>query len=227
MGQGFSPADNSASADKSDDEAGADVAACEDDTAGAVETDSEPHPEADLPAPGAVGPVPRPGRAEISVVVTLATLLGLADQCGQVPGIGPIAPDIARELASDGQWRLWITDPATGQVIATGARSYTPSAALARLLRAREPRCRMPGCNRQSVNCDLDHTVPWPGEPGTTQSNMGPLCRRHHNLKTHHGYHLANNHGPDPAPDTQPESWTWTMPSGLTHTRTSDPPLQE
>ncbi|MDQ1247609.1 MAG: hypothetical protein QG597_1980, partial [Actinomycetota bacterium] len=30
LGQGFSPADNSASADKSDDEAGADVAACED-----------------------------------------------------------------------------------------------------------------------------------------------------------------------------------------------------
>ena len=186
--------------------------------------------------------MPRPGRPEINVIVTLATLLGLLHDPAQVPGLGPIHPDIARELAADGRWRLWLTDPATGQVTATGARTYTPTAALARLIRAREPVCRMPGCNRQAINCDLDHTVPWPAEPGTVAANLGPLCRAHHNLKTHHGYTLTNNpppnpHGdPDPDgpgpnrdldPDTSPPSWTWTMPSGMHHTRTPDPPLQE
>ena len=99
----------------------------------------------------------------------------------------------------------------------------------------------MPGCNRQAINCDLDHTVPWPAEPGTVAANLGPLCRGHHNLKTHHGYTLTNNpppnpHGdpdsgpdpnPGPDPDTSPHSWTWTMPSGMHHTRTPDPPLTE
>ena len=152
-------------------------------------------------AAGAIGPVPRPGRPEINVLVTLSTLLGLAQDPGHVPGLGPIHPEVARELAADGKWRVWITDPATGRVVATGSRGYTPSAALARLIRAREPTCRMPGCNRQSVNCDLDHTVPYPGEPGTTAANLGPLCRRDHNLKTHHGFDLVNNFGSGPGSD--------------------------
>ncbi|MDQ1248706.1 MAG: hypothetical protein QG597_3079 [Actinomycetota bacterium] len=182
------------------------------------------------------GPLPRTGRADISVVCTLAMLVGLTHDTAEIPGLGPVPADIARELAADGRWRLVITDPATGQVIATGSRTYAPSAALARLIRAREPSCRMPGCNRQSVNCDLDHTVPWPAEPGTVESNIGPLCRRHHNHKTHHGYHLANEpppvrppgaHGttPNPAPPAL-TGWTWTMPSGLTHTDHPDPPLE-
>lgn len=73
----------------------------------------------------------------------------------------------------------------------TGSRTYTPTAAVARLVRAREQRCRMPGCGRRAIDCDLDHTQPWPA--GRTEAtNLGPLCRSDHNLKTHHGYHLAN-----------------------------------
>jgi len=65
--------------------------------------------------------------------------------------VGPIPADEARELAADGSWRAWITDAATGQVIDAGRRSYTPSAALARLIRAREPYCRMPGVRREAL----------------------------------------------------------------------------
>ena len=176
------------------------------------------------------GPIPITARPDVSVVVTLATLLGLAADPAHVPGLGPIPADIARDLAADGAWRLWITDPSTGHVTATGSRTYTPTAALARIIRAREPNCRMPGCARQAVNCDLDHTIPYPGEPGTVESNLGPLCRGHHNLKTHHGYHLENlpNPNPDsghPDPDSGPPGWRWTFPSGLTHTDHPDPPL--
>ena len=58
-------------------------------------------------------------------------------------------------------------------------------------MRAREATCRWPGCTRRSESCDLDHTTAYP-DGDTTPANMGPLCRRHHNLKTHHGYTLTN-----------------------------------
>ncbi|MDQ1247747.1 MAG: hypothetical protein QG597_2118 [Actinomycetota bacterium] len=194
----------------------------------------------ETPADTGTGSIPITARPDISVIVTLATLLALTNDPAHVPGLGPIPANIARDLAADGTWRLWITDPTTGHVTTTGSRTYTPSAALARLIRAREPHCRMPGCARQALNCDLDHTIPYPGEPGTVEQNLGPLCRGHHNLKTHHGYHLTNHNGPNPGPDPSPDpgpdtdpttdqgttlSWTWTFPSGLTHTDQPDPPL--
>ncbi len=154
-------------------------------------------------------------RPEICVIATLDTLLGLTNAPAEVPGIGPIPADIARDLAGDGRWRLWITDPATGQVAITGSRTYTPSASLARLIRAREPRCRMPGCPRHAMHCDLDHTTAYPQGP-TTADNLGPLCRTHHNLKTHHHYQLTTTAQP---------GWKWSFPSGLTHTDRPDPPL--
>ena len=55
------------------------------------------------------GPRPRPARqpgrsrpgspGRINLTVPLATLLGLADRPGEIPGIGPIDPGLARDLA--------------------------------------------------------------------------------------------------------------------------------
>ena len=213
-------------------------------------------------------PTPTP-YADISVVIDLATLLGLAHNPAEIPGLGPIPADIARELAADGTWRAWITTT-TGTATTTGTTSatnatnatnasatnatedgssahtvliatspgtYTPGAALARLIRAREPYCRMPGCRTRAEHCDLDHTIPFPAPPGTTEQNLGPLCRRHHNFKTHHGFTLTphptnptNCEPGDPSDPSDPETWspehsattltdgwTWTMPSGITH----------
>ena len=124
----------------------------------------------------------RASRPEIQVIVALSTLLGLTDDPAEVPGLGPIPAEVARSLAADGTWRAWIAD-ATGAVTCTGSRGYVPSAALARLVRAREPHCRFPGCRQPATRCDLDHAVPWP-HGATTPENLGPLCRRHHNFKT-------------------------------------------
>lgn len=121
--------------------------------------------------------------------------------------------DIAREIASDARWRLWLTD-SHGTVVATGARTYRPGAALARLIRAREPHCRMPGC--RSTATDIDHTTTYPTGP-TTPNNLGPLCRRHHNLKTHHEWDLINN------PDG---TYTWTTPAGIPYTDNAPVPLR-
>lgn len=157
-----------------------------------------------------------PGTAtgvEVCVVVSLETLLRLADEPAHLTGLGPIDADTARELAADGRWRAWVTDPAA-RVMATGSRTYTPSAALARLIRAREPWCRMPGCRRPAAQCDLDHSIPYPQGP-TSAQNLGPLCRRHHNQKTRRRWRLRN----------AGDGYTWTTPSGWVDDGELEPPL--
>lgn len=146
-------------------------------------------PVADL---GAARGAPRP---EVQVIVTLETLMCLADDPAMIPGVGPVPADVARTLAADGRWNAWVAD-ASGAIVATGSRGYVPGAALARLVRAREPYCRMPGCRQAAIRCDLDHTVPYP-RGATTAANLGPLCRRHHVLKTHMGWGLTPQQHPD------------------------------
>ena len=157
---------------------------------------------------------------EIQVVVKLETLLGLSEDPAVVAGMGPIPAGIARELAADGKWRAWITNTA-GTIVTTSSRGYTPSAGLARLIRAREPYCRMPGCQRPATKCDLDHAVPWP-QGRTTAENLGPLCRRHHNLKTHHGWKL-DLVPPNPPPGPSPGPPSTPTPGPPTSTRVASP----
>jgi hypothetical protein len=192
-----------------------------------------------------LGGDPTPGsapRPEISVVMSLPDLLGVTDQPAHVPGHGPIPADLARTLAADATWRAWITD-ASGAVVAAPARGYVPTAAIARLVRAREPVCRMPGCRRQASGCDLDHTIAYPTGP-TSSANIGPLCRRHHVLKTHMGWNLepqdagslsriesldpTARDGASPGLDPPgPVAWRWRTPAGFTIRDLPDPPLVE
>ncbi len=166
-------------------------------------------------------------RPEIQVVVSLETLLRLAQDPAEVAGLGPIPAEMARELAADGRWRAWVTD-ASGAVVATGTRGYVPSSALARAVRAREQYCRMPGCRTPSLRCDLDHTVAYPAG-ATTAANLGPLCRRHHVLKTHAGWDLKPTGHPDAAPGVSssgPPAWRWRTPAGFTVPDHPSPPLE-
>jgi hypothetical protein len=164
-------------------------------------------------------------RPDIQVIVTLETLIGLADDAAEVIGIGPIPADVARALAADGIWRAWVTD-AAGIVTSTGTRGYVPSASLARLVRAREPHCRFPGCRQPALRCDLDHAVPWP-RGATTAANLGPLCRRHHGLKTHTPWSLDLCAYPDnSAEGGSGAGWQWRTPAGFVITDGPEPPLR-
>ncbi len=163
-------------------------------------------------------------RAEIQVIVTLDTLLGLSQNPAVVPGLGPVNADIARVLAADGRWQAWVVD-AAGALTATGSQGYVPSDPLARFVRAREPHCRMPGCRQPAWRSDLDHTIPWPIGP-TTPANLGPLCRRHHVLKTHAGWQLEPVHEPSDHTDHTPAgpAWRWRTPAGFTIHDNAEPP---
>lgn len=150
---------------------------------------------------------------EVAVVISADVLMGLASDSPHLASGEPVPTDVAREMAADARWRLWVTDT-HGTVLATSSRTYRPNAALARLIRAREPQCRMPGC--RSTSTDIDHTINYPAGP-THPANLGPLCRRHHNLKTHRAWDLINN---------TDGTYTWTSAAGIPYTDDAPTPLR-
>jgi len=94
-------------------------------------------------------------RTRIFVTVPATTALGLADEPGELSGYGPVPAAVARRLTAVGTWRRVATDPTTGVVLDVGRRRYTPAAALAELVVARDVTCRFPGCRQPAHRCDL------------------------------------------------------------------------
>jgi hypothetical protein len=141
----------------------------------------------------------------VDVVAPLATLLGLYDQPGELPGLGPLPAPVARALAAGGRWR-W--SGAGSEVAGSGpsagrgagatstschhplAGSYRPGEALAAVIRSRDTTCRFAGCRRRARACDVDHTVPHPQGP-TARCNLACLCRLHHRTKHRAGWHVV------------------------------------
>lgn len=124
------------------------------------------------------------GRDTVELRVDLATLAGLDDLAGEIPGIGPIAADIARRMAernTDGQWRFTVVDD-DGNVIDTGITRRRFSPAQRRLLEARYTTCGFPGCRMPATECDIDHTDPFSEGGLTSVDNGTPECRHDHTL---------------------------------------------
>ncbi|HMU36898.1 MAG TPA: HNH endonuclease signature motif containing protein, partial [Marmoricola sp.] len=72
--------------------------------------------------------------------------------------------------------------------------AHDPTDTLREQVIQRNAVCVFPGCNRDSRRCDLDHVTPYlPIDQGggprqTRSSNLAPLCRFHHRVKTHAGW---------------------------------------
>tara|TARA_B110000503_G_scaffold143617_1_gene246353 strand:- start:8505 stop:9830 length:1326 start_codon:yes stop_codon:yes gene_type:complete len=141
----------------------------------------------------------------VNVTIDLPTLLGLAENPGQLAGYGAIPASVARHLASDGKWKRFITEPQTGNLLDFGRESYEPPQHLKDFLIARDRTCRFPGCRRSALLSDLDHAQSWESGGQTSAENIGALCRRHHQLKTHGGWKIES------FPDG---SCTWISPLG-------------
>jgi hypothetical protein len=86
--------------------------------------DAPPHP---------AGPVPAGFAGRVTLTVPLATLTGLADRPGEVPGIGPVDPWLARDLAAAAArnpkttWCVTVTDP-DGHAVGHGCARPEPKA---------------------------------------------------------------------------------------------------
>ena len=79
---------------------------------------------------------------------------------------------------------------------------------MAKRVKARDRRCRFPGCTVAAVFCDLDHVRPWPTGP-TADTNLICLCRRHHRVKQRPRWRVTL------AADG---TLTWTDPTGRVRT---------
>jgi len=139
--------------------------------------------------------VVRPHRrpVAVSVAIDLPTVLGLAENPGQLAGYGAIPASVARKLAADGNWQRFISDPITGNLLDFGREKYIPPQELVDFLLARDRTCRFPGCGRSGQLADIDHAQSWETGGETNPTNLGLLCRRHHRMKTHGGWSLSSN----------------------------------
>ncbi len=126
-----------------------------------------------------------------------------------------IAPtDLADLLGDPGTTvtlRKLLVDPVTGGLTGLGRSRYRMPDRLRQFLALRDGTCRFPGCRRAAVACQLDHAEAWQRGGTSDPHNLGPLCVRHHLLKTHSGWQLL-----DSAADG---SCTWRSPAGRPYHR--------
>src|SRR6478736_910514 len=155
----------------------------------------------------------RPG-AEVRITINASTLIGLDDQPAHLDGHGALDAVRARALAVGGVWRRLVTDPVTHRLLDVGRERYRPPAALDEFVRTRDGTCAAPGCMVPACRCELDHTEEFHPQPGadpdaplgrTDADNLGPLCHRHHRLKTDGGFRLRQ---------TAPGLFEWITPTG-------------
>ena len=97
----------------------------------------------------------------------------------------------------------------------SGGGLYRPRLALARLIRLRDQTCTAMGCRRRAEKCDLDHLINHPDGP-TCACNLHPLCRRHHNMKTHTAWQPVR---------LSDGSTLWTSPTAHSYVRPPRPLL--
>jgi len=146
-------------------------------------------------------------------VIDLALLLGLHESIGLMSS-GVRAPVSApsseiRDLLAqipDITIRRMITDPHANHLIDLGRQRYVPSKSLREFITAGDQVCRFPGCERSARGGQIDHSKPWSQGGKTDRRNLGALCVRHPQLKTHAGWCITES-----AADG---STTWRTPSG-------------
>jgi len=131
----------------------------------------------------------------LELTAPVTTLLGLAEDPAELGSWGPVLAEAARGLLADlrdAPWRLSATDH-QGRVIWHGPirrrpseadLRRRPSPAEAAYVRARDRRCRFPGCRRPAACAEIDHTTPYSQGGPTDVCNLECLCVRHHVLKS-------------------------------------------
>lgn len=136
-------------------------------------------------------PVPSFARPIINVTVPIQTLMGIADDPGELSGGTVIPASLARVIAQrpGATWHRMLTDP-RGQTTELSTRSYQPTAPIWRHVVAEQVTCFRPGCDRPATGCELDHRVPWP-LGATSLSNLWPACKADHKAKHTPGFSVA------------------------------------
>ncbi len=113
--------------------------------------------------------------------------------------LGPITKTQLREWIGTGKVTIrpiiHHTGPDNDPASEPTVDQHDPSETIKEQVLLRNQVCVFPGCNRDSRACDLDHVIPYVafGQPDhqpeqTRPTNLAPLCRYHHRVKTHAGW---------------------------------------
>jgi hypothetical protein len=164
-------------------------------------------------------------RTHVDVVIDLHSLVSISDDAGTITGQGPGGPQpldaaaIRALVAADesATMRRLVTDPLTGHLLDRGRSTYAVPAALRDFVVTRDGTCRFPGCSRRAGLAQIDHAVPWDQGGTSDRANLGALCVRHHQLKTHAGWTITAS--------AEDGSASWRSPAGLDYEH-SPPRLQ-
>lgn len=149
------------------------------------------------------GPVVAVGAQGLGGAFSVATALSGCE----VPGVGWIDAATVGALLESVPLEVGraLLDTRTGTTVETVTGAYRPTRAMTDFVALRDGTCRMWGCSRPAVACDVDHARAWPAGP-TSPGNLGGLCRRHHRLKQRRRW--AYRLDPD-------GTATWTSPNGV------------
>ena len=170
--------------------------------------------------PGSVGRVDGPVAeaklaVHVNVLVPLGTLVGASEQGGRI-GTTPVTADVVRDLIGQAAVRSstirrLVTD-AMGGILDAGRRHYLASDLQKLVLRLRDGYCRFPGCTRPAEHAEIDHARPYDAGGLTDLENLGPLCKHHHQMKTHADWIITASH--------RDGSCTWRSPLGRIYEHT-------
>jgi hypothetical protein len=140
-------------------------------------------------------PVPAYARPIVNLTVPIQTVMGLADEPGEISGGAVVPASVARMIAHEpgGTWHRMLTDE-VGELVSLSTKSYQPTGPIWRHVVAEHSTCFRPGCDAPSTEGDLDHRVAWP-LGATDTANLWPGCRTDH--RTKHASGFAVEQAPD------------------------------
>lgn len=153
---------------------------------------------------------------EINLVLDARTLLGGGDTPVELDGYGPISPDVADDIiarARTASIRRLLTDPVDGTLLARDPRRRRFDRTTSTHIRARDRRCRQPGCDL-TIRDDDHITAHQHGGPSTADNGQG-LCKRSHTINYQPGWTVTGDG----------RSTSWTTPTGHTYRSTPPPAL--
>lgn len=144
-----------------------------------------------------------PPPASVHLRVDLAALrrghLDDGERC-EIPGVGPVPLETAREVLGDAIVHLVITQGADVASITSVGR--TIRAPVRRAVIERDQTCVIPGCDVRD-GLEIDHRIIPVVENGEAALwNLARLCHHHHYLRHHKGFRLEGG----------PGDWRWLPP---------------
>jgi hypothetical protein len=152
---------------------------------------------------------------EVHLVMDAPTMLGLDGEPVDLAGYGPISPAVADDIltqAPNTSIRRLLVDPVDGTLVVREPRRRHFDPPTAGHIRARDRRCRQPGCDLKIRHSDHIHAF---ADGGISVAGNGQgLCVRSHTLKHLPGWTIT----------AHDKATIWRTPTGRTYT-SQPPPL--